>query len=63
MPLPCSLPLSSATARCALHIPRAPLPPACPTPQGIKRKLEAATSVSEKRMKLLGLKVGAAGPK
>lgn len=30
-------------------------------PQGIKRKLEAATSVSEKRMKLLGLKVQAGG--
>ena len=38
-----------------------PRPPPTPgpthRPQGIKRKLEAATSVSEKRMKLLGLKV------
>jgi ubiquitin-like domain-containing CTD phosphatase 1 len=30
--------------------------------QGIKRKLEAATSVSEKRMKLLGLKVRSGKP-
>lgn len=29
--------------------------------QGLKRKLEAATSVSEKRMKLLGLKAKAGG--
>lgn len=58
---PCRLPLSSATATCALHIPRAPPLPTCSTPQGIKRKLEVATSVNEKRMKLLGLKVGAAG--
>lgn len=33
------------------HSSALPLPP-----QGIKRKLEAATTVSEKRMKLLGLK-------
>jgi hypothetical protein len=30
--------------------------------QGIKRKLEAATSVSEKRMKLLGLKAKGGKP-
>lgn len=52
----CVLPLAVPRwgGRCAAR------PPARPPPrlrlQGIKRKLEAATTVSEKRMKLLGLK-------
>ena len=41
-------------------LPVPPPPPARPSPapcQALKRKLEAATAVSEKRIKLLGLKV------